>query len=280
VVLHHNKAAYSEACLTSLLFSSARPLQVINIDNGSSDATPQVIAEFERAAHAAGIAVAGHRFKSNVGAITGRNRALELAEGEYLVFLDNDTLIAQRNWLQLLCDFLESDAGRALVAPKLVFPWQPFLIECCGAAVSARGRVQYLARGEARTAPLQAREVQCAISAAWMTRRAVVDAIGGLDEIYSPVQYEDLDWCYRARAAGYSVWTLPEVELYHFEHTTTSGSDDINFKYVTTRNGIEFKRRWSAQFAGEDGPSEAEAQWQTLMKKSIEEVDWRALLPV
>jgi GT2 family glycosyltransferase len=43
IVLHHNKAEYSRACLHSLLQSTASPLEVINVDNGSYDETPQVL---------------------------------------------------------------------------------------------------------------------------------------------------------------------------------------------------------------------------------------------
>jgi GT2 family glycosyltransferase len=110
-------------------------------------------------------------------------------------------------------------------------------------------------------------------------RRDLTSEIGVLDEVFSPVQYEDLDFCYRARAAGLSVWSAPHVEVFHFEHTTTAGSGDINFAYVTAKNGIEFKKRWGANFMIEGGPDEETASWRVLPKKAIEEVDWRALLP-
>jgi GT2 family glycosyltransferase len=48
-----------------------------------------------------------------------------MARGEHIVFLDNDTLVAQRDWLETLRDFLEADEQRAIVAPKMIFPWQP-----------------------------------------------------------------------------------------------------------------------------------------------------------
>jgi GT2 family glycosyltransferase len=99
-----------------------------------------------------------------------------------------------------------------------------------------------------------------------------------LDEVYSPVQYEDLDYCYRARQAGFEIWTCPGVEIFHFEHTTTAGSGDINFKYVTTKNGLTFKQRWSERFARENATTEDAAQWRVLPKHGIEEVDWRALI--
>ncbi len=279
IVLHHDKAEYSRACLESLLCSSARPLEVVNIDNGSCDDTPQVLMQWEQQAREAGIETQSHRFQSNAGAILGRNRALEMARGDYLVFLDNDTLVAQTDWLEKLQDFLDADTRRAAVAPRLLFPWQPFLVECCGCGVSRRGRIQYLGRGQNRDAALPETTVQCAISAAWMMTRAWVERAGVLDDAFSPVQYEDLDWCYRARSLGGEVWAMPSVELFHFEHTTTSKSGDINFKYVTTKNGILFKKRWSDTFSREDGPDEATATWLELPRLGIESVDWRALLP-
>ena len=277
IILHHNKAEYSRACLASLLGSSARPLEIINVDNGSQDETSNVLDEWEERATASGIATKRLNFDSNIGAIRGRNEALGVATGDYLAFLDNDTLLAQNDWLERLRDFLDADERRAIVAPKLLFPWEPFAIECCGCGISAQGRVQYVGRGQARDAITQPQEVQCAISAAWLMTRRLVESIGTLDDAYSPVQYEDLDFCYRARAAGAQVWTYPAVELYHFEHTTTAGSDDINFKYVTTKNGILFKKRWGEQFRAEDGPSEAETQWVVLPKKDIAEVNWHEL---
>jgi GT2 family glycosyltransferase len=279
VVLHHNKAAYSRPCLDSLLCSSARPLEVINVDNGSRDETPQLLEEWTTRAHAAGIEAQTLSFDTNIGAIRGRNEALNVARGERIVFLDNDTVITQCDWLEQLQAFLDADEKRAAVAPKLLFPWAPYDIECCGAGVSSRGRIQYIARGKERHAVTKPFLVQCAISAAWMMKREAIDQIGMLDEIYSPVQYEDLDWCYRARAAGWEIWALPSVEVFHFEHTTTAGSDDINFAYVTSKNALEFKKRWAAHFKAEDGPSEEEAQWQNLPKQGIDEVDVAALLP-
>ena len=279
IILHHNKAEYSRACLESLLRTSARPLEVVNVDNGSRDATPQVLDNWEEKAREAGIATRRLNFDTNIGAIRGRNEAMTASSGEYIAFLDNDTLVARRDWLERLREFLDADERRAIVVPKLLFPWDAQDIECCGCGITRSGRVQYIGRGQARDALQEPFEVQCAISAAWLMPRRLIEGIGMLDDAFSPVQYEDLDFCYRAREAGTQVWALPSVELFHFEHTTTAGSGDINFKYVTTKNGILFKRRWSPVFGAEDGPDEAAAQWVVLPKKSIEEVDWPSLLP-
>lgn len=280
VILHHNKSDYSRACLTSLLASSARPLQVINVDNGSSDRTSALLQEWEKSAQAIGIEVCTLRYEENIGAISGRNAALQVATGSHIAFLDNDTILGQADWLQKLAEALDARAEIGIVAPKLLFPWAPHAIECCGCAVSLSGRIQYLARGAARSSVEAAQPVQCAISAAWLMKRALIEQIGVLDEAFSPVQYEDLDFCYRARAAGWQVWTAPAVEVYHFEHTTTAGSDDINFGYVTAKNGVLFKKRWGQTFAAEVGATESEASWQNLPKQNINEVHWQQLLPL
>ncbi len=280
VVLHHDKAPYSRACLASLLASTVRPLQIVNVDNGSRDETPAVLDAWELLAARVGIAFKRLHFPENIGAIRGRNAALAECEGELVAFLDNDTVCAQTDWLERLSDFLHDTPDCALVCPKLLFPWAPSAIECCGAGVSKTGRIQYIGRGEARQSLSLPFKVQAAISAAWLARREVFERIGALDEAFSPVQYEDIDFCFRARAAGFSLWADPRVEVLHFEHTTTAGSSDINFRYVTAKNALEFKRRWAKMFTSEDGPSEEACRWHDIARRPIEDVDVAALLPV
>ncbi|MEO6906851.1 MAG: glycosyltransferase family 2 protein [Abditibacteriaceae bacterium] len=278
IILHHSKARYSEACLVSLLQTTTRPLQVINVDNGSTDDTAKVLLEWEKNARAQGIEVLTLPQTENIGAVRGRNVAMENSTGDYIVFLDNDTLIFQPEWLDELQLFLETHPKCGIVVPKLLFPWEPFAIECCGCALSPQGRVAYLGRSEERNSITQSQQIQAAISAAWMMPRAVYDKLGGLDEIYSPVQYEDLDYCYRARAASFEVWANPAVELFHFEHTTTAGSDDVNFQYVTSRNALTFKKRWKSTFEGEVGMESASYTWRQLPKSGVEDVNWEKLV--
>ncbi len=279
VLLHCNKAAYSRACLRSLLHCSHRPLEVINVDNGSHDATPQVLEDWQHPAREHNIASQTLSFDLNIGAIRGRNEAMAQAGGEFIAFLDNDTLIAQPDWIERLLRFLDENPRCGVVAPLLEFPFEPRLIECAGVGISAQGRVQYIGRGEPSHSLSEPFQAQALISAAWMMRRSLIEQIGMLDEAFSPVQYEDLDFCYRAREAGWECWVEPRARVLHFEHTTTAGSEDINFRYVTTKNGLLFKKRWQHLFEREDGPSEAQTAWKTIEKKSIEDIDMECLLP-
>ncbi len=112
-------------------------------------------------------------------------------------------------------------------------------------------------------------EVQCLISACWLMKREVVAQVGGLDEAFNPAQFEDFDFCYRARQAGWKVLVEPSVEMYHFENVTTDGSPDVKFRYVTMKNWVEFKRRWRAVYEQEDGPDDSECQWDTLETRPL-----------
>ncbi|HOS92659.1 MAG TPA: hypothetical protein PLQ54_05060, partial [Armatimonadota bacterium] len=140
------------------------------------------------------------------------------------------------------------------------------LIEFAGCGVSPSGRIQYIGRGENADDPRFGvpREVQCLISACILMPITAQRAAGHMDTAYSPVQYEDLDYCYRLKELGYSCWVLPQVEMYHYEHITTAGSASINFRYVTIRNGMRFKQRWQHVFSRENGPRDEDTTWKEI----------------
>ncbi len=274
IVLSHNKGEHTRYCFRGLARSSYRPIEVLGLDNGSTDATPALYEWFAGEARAAGLAFRPTRLEQNVGAVTGRNLALKRAEGDYIVFLDNDVAPRTRGWVEGLLAALRADGHVGIVGPKLIYPFPPYLIQFAGGAVTPTGWVHFLGRGEPRESPAfnARREVQCLISACWMMPRSLYERLGPLDEGFNPLQFEDIDYCYRARAAGYKVLYLPAVEMYHFENVTSGDTPTINYKYVTIKNGMRFKKRWRFMFEKEGGPSDKEFHWADIPKRDISEV--------
>jgi len=274
IVLSHNKVEHTRYCFQGLLESTYRPLEIVAVDNGSTDATPALYATYAPQAREAGILFRPRRHERNVGAVTGRNLALEQVEGDYVVFLDNDVVPRTRSWLERLSAALEADKGIGIVGPKLVYPFQPYLIQFAGGAVTPTGWVQFCGRGESRDAPgfNKPREVQCLISACWMMTWELYDKLGPLDEGFNPLQFEDIDYCYRARHAGYRVLYLPSVEMYHFENVTSGDTPQINYTYVTIKNGMRFKKKWRFMFEKEGGPPDKDLQWKEIEKHDISEI--------
>ena len=273
IVVSYNKREYTELCLKSILEAEPVPAQIVVVDNGSTDGSVEFLAtDFAELARAEGVEFYLIDNDSNVGACTARNQGLEVASGRYIGFMDNDIAVRSRGWLGVLAAALEEDDGYGIVGPKLVFPFEPYNIQHAGAGISRTGRVKYLGRGKPIDAPEhnERREVQCLISACWLMKSEIPAQIGGLDEVFNPAQFEDFDFCYRAREAGWAVLYDPEGEMYHYESVTTDGSPDVNYRYVTIRNGMEFKRRWKKMFEAEDGPPDEECHWEDLETRPME----------
>jgi GT2 family glycosyltransferase len=160
------------------------------------------------------------------------------------------------------------------VGPKLIYPFPPYRIQFAGGAVTPTGWVHFRGRGEAMDAAAynKRREVQCLISACWMMPWEVYERLGPLDEGFNPLQFEDIDYCYRVRHAGYRVVYLPSVEMYHFENVTSGDTPAINYTYVTIKNGMRFKRKWRFMFESEGGPPDSEFRWHDIEKHDISEI--------
>ena len=274
VILAFNKWPYTQRCLDALLKTTYRPFEAIVVDNGSTDSTrenlPDWVAEGERQ----GVEINLILNDGNKGASTARNQGIDAAKGDFVAFLDNDIVIRTLTWMERMIGAFDEDPKVGIISPKLIYPFPPQLIQCAGAEVSPTGRVNFIGRGEANDLPQfnRPRFLQCAISASWMVRRQVIDQAGYFDEIFNPVQFEDIDYCYRVRHLGHKVYYLPSVEMYHFENVTTGLSPTLNSTYLIIKNGMAFKRRWRDMFATEGGPPESEMQWKEIDKWELDDI--------
>jgi len=194
-----------------------------------------------------------------------------MAYGEYCVFLDNDVVAPDSGWAAGLIRALQEEEA-AIVGPKLTYPVPPHLIQCAGVGVSRNGRVQFRGRGEPReTAQYgRRRECQALISACMMFPGWLYEEIGGLDEAFDPIEFEDLDFCYRARAGGHRVIYEPAVEVHHWESVTSEGTVRLPNTYLIIKHGMLFKERWRHMFEREDGPPDEECRWKRIEVPSLE----------
>jgi hypothetical protein len=103
-------------------------------------------------------------------------------------------------------------------------------------------------------------DVDYATGAALAIRRLVLNQIGPLDEGFAPAYYEDTDWCYRARAAGYRVVYQPQAVVTHFESTAID-ADTYERKCAVQQGRIRFLlKHWPLdRLLHEFGP--AESSW-------------------
>ena len=249
--------------------------ELIVVDNGSTDGTRPWLESFGRRLTGAGIGFKLILNAGNIGCSTARNQGLAAASGAHVMFMDNDVAVRSRGWLMRLGARLSERPDVGMVGPKLVYPFDPHAIQFAGGAVSPSGRVQFMGRGEARMDPRfnVAREVNCFISACLMAKRSVLTEAGGFDEAFNPVEYEDIDLCYRIRSGGHKILYEPGVEMYHFESVTTAGTPGLPNTYLIIKHGLLFKERWRHMFEHENGPTDAETRWRAIETRPLNAVD-------
>lgn len=274
IILACNKSAYTRRTLDGLLETTYPSVELILVDNGSTDETRNVFSDFAQTAGERGWTVRQILLEENVGAIEGRNRALAEATGDFIVFMDNDIVIGKRSWLECMTGILAADESIGILGPKILFAAMSHDIQCAGCMVGRGGRVGFRGRGEPCDHPDYETpcDVQALISACWIMPRRVVETVGELDARFHPVQFEDIDYCYRVREAGWRVVYDPSVTVYHFENVTTDGTPSLNYKYLTVKNGLKFKRKWAHCFSKENGPEDASMEWRDIPHARFEDV--------
>ncbi|GAB4319194.1 MAG: glycosyltransferase [Candidatus Sumerlaeia bacterium] len=206
-------------CLLTLEAARAQvELEIIVVDNGSVDFTPENIAEcFPN--------VILIRNADNAGFARGCNQGLARATGRFLLLLNPDAEI-EGEALRALQRCLAQNQRIGMVGPALRFPdgtfqKSTFTFLSPWSYIKDQSSLSVLWVGVLRRVkgrrPLRRRRVHHVdwlMGACLMTRRDVYERIGGLDEEYY-MYCEDADWCWRARQAGYLVAYVPFVSARH-----------------------------------------------------------------
>lgn len=246
VILAHSGVEFTRHCYEGLLAARDLPRELFLVDNGSTDGTSELIASVVPRFEEKGVSVTTWRNEENKGCSLARNEAWEKATARYTVFLDNDTVVCTNDWLSRFMDVFEREPSLGVLGPKLIYPFQPHAIQCAGVSISRLGRIAFRGRGADRDDSRYGQywKTWSLISACWMMRTDLRDSVGYLDELFHPVQYEDLDLCLRAREAGYDVAYTPRVEMYHFEGITTASFGSEEYKVNIARNSLKFRRKW------------------------------------
>lgn len=242
--------AHTLTCLRAL---AAHPpqaaVEIIVVDDGSSDQTADALR-----------AVAGlryHRRERNGGFIAACNDGAALARGEYVVFLNNDT-VPQPGWLDALLSTFADHPGTGLVGAQLVYP--DGRLQESGAIVRSDGRGHHLGRLRSPRHPAFAyvRRVDYCSGAAIALPRALFERLGGFDARYAPAYYEDTDLAMRVREAGLQVLVQPAAKVVHVEGGTSGTDERVGVKRHQVTNRAVFVERWRARLARHPGHDCAE----------------------
>jgi GT2 family glycosyltransferase len=233
IIVSYNVKYLLEQCLNSVLKATQQiEIEVFVVDNDSSDNTIDYLQpKFPQVRFIAN--------QENVGFSTANNQAIALAEGEYILLLNPDTVIGE-NTLMRVCEFMDKhpeggglgvkmiDAfGRFLPESKRGFPslWNSFckmsglLALFPHTQLFGQYHLRYLNEDELHEVPVLA-------GAFMLLRKSVLDKIGWLDESFF-MYGEDIDLSYRIQQGGYKNFYFPEP-IIHYKGESTKK----DFKYV------------------------------------------------
>lgn len=199
---------YTRECLGHLKRHTRPPYELILVDNGSKE-SPARLARAHRARLI--------RNRTNLGFAKAVNQGMRAARGRYLVWLNNDVLVAP-GWLEGLRAAAESSPGIAAAGPctndSVGYQKVP------GARLAPEGLLAYSQGWRLRHAGV-VQEVHRLAGFCLLLKREAFERVGLLDERFFPGYYEDYDYCLRLRQAGYSLALARQVFVYHHGHRTT-----------------------------------------------------------
>ena len=242
ITVNYNGLEDTCALIDTITFNDN--MEVIVVDNGSNNNEASIIQKRYPLVKAI-------RSEQNLGFAGGNNLGIKAAKGNYLYFINNDTLLHLhpsvlnlQTFFQPLIDRLKSSDKIGMVCPKIRFAWGNHPIQFAGytplSAITLRNRA--IGYGEEDHGQYEtAHPTPYAHGAAMMASRKALERVGLMPECYF-LYYEELDWSIMFRKAGYEIWYEPSCTIYHKESQAT-GTDSPLKTYYITRNRLLFAKR-------------------------------------
>jgi GT2 family glycosyltransferase/glycosyltransferase involved in cell wall biosynthesis len=246
VIPVYDQFAHTLACLRALAeYPPATAFEVIVVDDGSRDETADALPQIQGLRY--------HRRAQNGGFIAACNDGAALARGDYLIFLNNDT-IPQPGWLEALLGTFDAEPRTGLVGAQLLYP--DGRLQEAGGVVFADGSGWNYGRFESPDDPRFAylRDCDYASGAAIAIPRALFASLGGFDTRYAPAYYEDTDLAFAVRAAGHRVVYQPAARVVHVEGATAGTDTGSGMKAHQVRNRVTFAAHRAEALATQPPP--------------------------
>ncbi len=237
IVISWNNLHLTQACLESLFSDPAQPnLDVIVVDNGSQDGTAAWLrAEAEREPRLRLILNDDNR-----GFAAANNQGLDLARGEFLVLLNNDTVVT-RGWLREMVAHFRRDPELGMLGPitnnignEAKVPTSYETREAMHAEAA-----QLVIDGAGKSLELGIVAFFCV-----MMTREVFEEVGLLDEGFGMGFFEDDDYCRRVRAAGKSIRCAEDVFIHHELSASFDKIDQAQRAELFERNKRYYESKW------------------------------------
>jgi len=233
IILNINGGAYTQSCIESIRRHTNSPYEIIVVDNGSTDENKNHLRSMSD--------ITLIENNENVGAPLGRNQGLSIAKGEYIVFLDNDTIVTE-GWIDRFISHFRRDHTLGAIGPRSNFAANSQLVN--DPVYDDWGELDNFATKWSLNHNGQLTYTSRLILFCIIIKRELVEIIGGIDPIYEKWGWEDDDLCIRIQIARYRLGIADDVYIHHFGNQT-SVSANIDYNELFRHNWDIFRNKWN-----------------------------------
>jgi len=242
IMLCWNNSQYTKDCVNRLYEVTPPGFELILVDNNSKDDTWSVIQSLQKKYPN----IKAIHNNNNLGFALGNNNAQKIAKGDYICYLNNDTL-PQWGWLERMVDVLEKNPKVGIVGARLYFNQDDKGIwKIQHAGVTFRnGEIEHIGRFQTdkEVRGMGCEEIESVTGACMLVRKE----LAGFDAKYVRGYYEDIDLCLTVRQKGYKVVLNHEAKLIHYEGKSqdiAKKKDNKRFCEITEKNKKLFEEKW------------------------------------
>lgn len=233
ITINYNNQPDTLRFLRSIDKLQPRKVEVIVVDNGSKDNIVPVLATYFPQ-------VKTIRSEKNLGFAGGNNLGLSQASGNFIYFVNNDTLFHEDHF-EALANHLIHAPEVGAVSPKISYPDGRIQFQGKSSMHPITGRTKDLDHDQKGLVP-----TAYIHGGAVMIARQTLEKAGPMPENYF-LYYEELAWAEQIKAAGYQLCTDMDHEIIHDESSTTSKISDLK-TYFMTRNRVLFMRKYAGRY--------------------------------
>ncbi|NWF90421.1 MAG: glycosyltransferase [Ignavibacteriaceae bacterium] len=238
VIPAHNQLNYTQECINSIKASTSINYEIIIIDNASASETKSYLESLSELDIARVV-----WNKDNLGFPIAVNQGIQQANGKFILIANND-IVFTKGSIESLIEAAESDSVIGIVGP--------ISNQVSGAQKDSNAVYENIeqmnnyadlvrAKNKKEILPFPRVAFLCTL-----IKKEVIDKIGGLDERFTPGNYEDDDFCLRAQLAGYKTVIAKDVFIHHYGSKSFKANGEKQYSDILKTNRQKFISKWGA----------------------------------
>jgi len=238
VVPNYNQLKYTKQFVESVYTNSNNPFELIIVDNGSDKETAEYLKELEKKDEVKIIFN-----KINQGFPIAVNQGIAIANGQYILIANND-IVVTKNWLGSLLKAINKDESIGLAGP--ISNAVSGLQIDKDAKYSTMDEMHKYAEQISIKNKNQTLEFPRLAFLCTLIKKEVIEKIGGLDERFSPGNFEDDDFCLRSQLSGYKAVIARDIFIHHYGSVSFKANGENEYAKRLKTNEKIFINKWGS----------------------------------